>query len=95
MTKMMTNTTYEAKVSILANTYHFEFGEENSILGEWFEDFADNCLLARFVDDGYCVPSEKGKASIHFAFDKLCEELNIEDDEGWTDYKHWTNQFKD
>ncbi len=93
MTKMMINTTYEVKASILANTYHFEFGEEESVLGEWFEEYAENCLLAKLVEDGYCIPTDKGKASIHFAFDKLCEELDIEEDTAWTDFKHWNSQF--
>ena len=93
MTKMMINTTFEVKASILANTYHFEFGEEGSILGEWFEEYAENCLLAKLVEDGYCILTDKGNNSILFAFDKLCEELDIEDDIAWTGFKHWNSQF--
>jgi len=93
MTKMMTNTTYETKVSILANTYHFEFGEDFTELGEFFDDFSNTCVLAISIEDGLCIPTDKGKASVEFAFDSLCEQLDIQEDTEWTDFQHWNSQF--
>jgi hypothetical protein len=95
MTKMMINTTFEVKLSILANTYHYEFGEELSELGDWFEDWGSVCVLAASIENGLCIATDKGKTSIDLAFDSLCEELDIDEDIAWTDFKHWNNQFAD
>lgn len=95
MTKIMINTAFDTKVSILANTYHFEYDDEQTVLRDWFDDFQDNCILAKLIEDGYCSISEKGISAINYAFDRLCEELEIEEDVAWTDFSHWNSQFKD
>ena len=93
MTKMMINTSFEAKLSILSGTYHFEFGEDFTELGDWFDEHASDCVLALAIENGYAVPTEKGKAGLEFAFDRLCEELDIDEDTEWTDFMHWNSQF--
>ena len=80
-------------MSILGNTYHFEYGHEYTELGEFFDDFGQACVLAISIENGLCVPTEKGKTAIEFAFDNLCEQLDIEEDIEWTDFKHWNSQF--
>ena len=82
-------------MAILSGTYHFEFGEDWTVLGEWFDDFSQTCVLALLIEGGYCAPTEKGTSSIEYAFDALCEELEIDEDVAWTDFIHWNSQFRE